>query len=231
MFCSLRAPAILVLALLSLAWLTGCSQQRSVEELPNSADAGPAGASPSTVVEASGPKVDEPNEHPGEESSLAVGEKTPSQGQPAPKISVELGDRTVYDQLLEKHRGKVILVDFWALWCGPCVKQFPHTVEMHHKYAEKGLAVISVSVDDPDARESVHEFLTKHGAAFDNLLSRSGASDEAFTAFEIQSGAVPHYKLYDRKGKVRKQFDVDPLAGKQFTTKDIEQGIEQLLAE
>ena len=102
---------------------------------------------------------------------------------------------------------------------------------MHHKYAEKGLAVISVSVDDPDARESVHEFLTKHGAAFDNLLSRSGASDEAFTAFEIQSGAVPHYKLYDRKGKVRKQFDVDPLAGKQFTTKDIEQGIEQLLAE
>src|SRR5688572_18937744 len=61
-----------------------------------------------------------------------------------PPISLQAADADEYQRTLEKHRGKVVLVDFWATWCAPCVKQFPHTVGLERKYKDRGLAVISV---------------------------------------------------------------------------------------
>src|SRR5690348_10360533 len=52
---------------------------------------------------------------------------------------------------LEAAKGKVVLVDCWATWCGPCVASFPRLVEKHNKYSAKGLAVISLSLDKPSA--------------------------------------------------------------------------------
>ena len=49
------------------------------------------------------------------------------------------------------------MVDAWATWCGPCKENFPHVVEMHQKYAGKGLAVVSLSLDDRDKPEKVDE--------------------------------------------------------------------------
>ncbi|HEY2159029.1 MAG TPA: TlpA disulfide reductase family protein, partial [Isosphaeraceae bacterium] len=45
---------------------------------------------------------------------------------------------------------KLTMVDLWATWCVPCKENFPHVVEMHKKYADKGLAVVSLCLDDPD---------------------------------------------------------------------------------
>ena len=59
-------------------------------------------------------------------------------------------DRAGYDAAIAKHRGKVVLVDFWATWCLPCVEQLPHTLELGQQMADRGLAVVTVSCDEPD---------------------------------------------------------------------------------
>jgi thiol-disulfide isomerase/thioredoxin len=141
-------------------------------------------------------------------------------------------DREGYDALIEKQRGRVVLVDFWATWCGPCVEQLPHTIELANRLADRGLTVVTVSLDDPAGSEQVSEFLRSHGAgATTNLISQLGASPQSMEAFDISGGSVPHYKLYDRSGQLRHTFGVDPSAEKQFTQQEMDAAAEDLLSE
>src|SRR5262245_968326 len=77
----------------------------------------------------------------------------------ADDVSVQVADRARFDAEIAKHKGQVILVDYWATWCGPCRKKFPHTVELSRRYKSQGLAVISVSFDDDEAHSKVERFL------------------------------------------------------------------------
>lgn len=122
------------------------------------------------------------------------------------EITVEVADRAGYDAVLAGLRGNVVLVDFWATWCPPCVASFPHTVQMSRNYADSQFKVVSVSLDDPDQKSEVLEFLRSQGATFDNLISAHGTSPKSITDFEITNGAVPHYKIYDKSGQVRYTF-------------------------
>ncbi len=125
------------------------------------------------------------------------------------EITLTLGNEDTFRELLNQHKGKVVLVDFWATWCVPCLQQFPHTVSLSGKHRDVGLAVISVSMNEPDEKESVQRFLTKSKAAFDNLLTDYGAGAEFLVAFDLR-GEVPFYKLYDRQGSLRYSFSGDP---------------------
>jgi thiol-disulfide isomerase/thioredoxin len=119
------------------------------------------------------------------------------------------GTNQTLDDWITKHHGKVVLVDFWATWCGPCVKEFPHLVELSNKHRDAGLAVISVSMNEPKDRPSVLAFLERQKADFENLLPEYGAGSKFLEAFDLR-GDVPFYKLYDSKGVLRFSFSDDP---------------------
>jgi cytochrome c biogenesis protein CcmG/thiol:disulfide interchange protein DsbE len=127
----------------------------------------------------------------------------------AAAVSVAVVDGAGYRKVIEKHRGRVVLVDFWATWCAPCKKLFPHVVELGRTHAIDGLVIVSVSMDEPEKKGDVLAFLEKEGASFDNLVSEFGAGTKSADELELR-GDVPFYKLYDRAGKLRWQLSADP---------------------
>lgn len=195
--------------------MAGCATKSAPEPASNNQP-----ASPSVAPAASAP------------SAAAEQSASPPAKQGGTAIAVTPVDRTAYDAAIAKLRGKVVLVDFWATWCLPCVEQLPHTLEMATRLRGRGLAVVTVSCDEPADSAQVAAFLAaKNAGAATNLISQFGGSPQTMEAFEIGSGAVPFYKLYDRTGKLRETFGISPAAKQQFTSADIEAAVEKLLAE
>lgn len=104
-------------------------------------------------------------------------------------------------------KGKVVLVDCWATWCAPCVKKFPHLVELHKKYADKGLVCVSLSMDkygdeDEYKKDKVAKFLTDKGATFPNFIVADPKKDEeALIKLLGDYTAIPYMVMFDREGK------------------------------
>ncbi|MBN1911533.1 MAG: TlpA family protein disulfide reductase [Pirellulales bacterium] len=150
----------------------------------------------------------------------------PPQRQPADaarSVPVTLIDRAGFAEVLARHRGKVVFVDYWATWCPACVERFPHTVELAERLSDRGLVVVAVSLNDPDEIESVRAFLARRHARFENYLSRHGPGPASADAFHL-TGALPEFHLHDRHGHLHRRFDgaSDP--------SDMNQAIEALLA-
>ena len=142
---------------------------------------------------------------------------------PAVEVVLTVADEKQFQQLVDSHRGEVVLVDFWATWCAPCVKHFPHTVELYNKHHTDGLAAITVNFDELASEPAVKEFLQRHNAVTENLLSKyDGVGTEVTTAFDFE-GVLPHYRLYDRAGQLRYRWDEPP--------EDLDAKVAELLAE
>jgi thiol-disulfide isomerase/thioredoxin len=159
--------------------------------------------------------------------SLGCGRNAaPTAEKAAAEVALCTVDSRGLSDAIQRHRGKVVLVDFWATWCVPCVELFPHTVDLQRRFADRGLAVISVSMDDPTQRGAVLHFLRNHRAAFDNFISSYGVGSEGFDAFGVSDGALPHVRLYDRNGQVQKTF---LSGGQSLAHQKIEAAVEELL--
>lgn len=96
---------------------------------------------------------------------------------------------------LSKYAGKVVYLDFWASWCGPCKKSFPFMNRLKEQFEEQGLAVVSVNVDTE--LEDAQEFLEKFPAEFEIIYDPDG---ELMAQYEIQ--AMPTSFLFDRNGQL-----------------------------
>ena len=119
---------------------------------------------------------------------------------------------------LSDYRGKLVYLDFWASWCGPCKKSFPWMNAMQEKFASKGLTVIAINLDNK-SEDSV-TFLEKIPA---NFLIGFDKQGEIAKQYQVQ--AMPSSVLIDRDGKIlarHKGFNDN-------TAKKIEEEIEQLL--
>jgi thiol-disulfide isomerase/thioredoxin len=152
---------------------------------------------------------------------------SPADTADVPNVSVRVVDAAEFAKEVERYRGKVVLADFWATWCAPCKELFPHTVELHKRLAAEGLVVMSVSMDYPSDEAAVKKYLVSQGAEFPNFISREGSGSESFSSFDIEGGAVPCYKLYDREGKLA---EVLSAAGGPIDREKLDDAVERLLA-
>ncbi|MDR3618817.1 MAG: TlpA disulfide reductase family protein [Paludisphaera borealis] len=127
-------------------------------------------------------------------------------------------------------QAKWTVVDAWATNCGPCKENFPHLVELHKKYGSKGLAVVSLSLDDPTDEKAVadaEKFLKEKKATFTNVL----LSDDSGDGFDkLNISAIPAVFLYGPDGKEVKRFTMDD-PNNQFTYEEVEREVASRLAD
>ena len=145
-------------------------------------------------------------------------------------VKLERLNWSQFRQRLANPKVKYTIVDAWSTTCGPCKENFPHVVEMHRKYGPKGLAVISLSLDDPSDKAAVAEaerFLKEKKAPFTNILL-----DESFgEGFEkLNINAIPAVFIYGPDGKEVKRFTMDD-PNNQFTYDEVEKAVAALLGE
>ncbi|MBI1180789.1 MAG: redoxin domain-containing protein [Alphaproteobacteria bacterium] len=115
--------------------------------------------------------------------------------QPAPDCALQtlgVGE----GQTLTHYRGKVVYLDFWASWCGPCRMSFPFMNGLARDYAARGLVVLAVNLDAH--RKDAEAFLVRHPAAFGVALGDNQACARSFRV-----GAMPTSFVIDRTGAVR----------------------------
>jgi peroxiredoxin len=118
-------------------------------------------------------------------------------GKPRPPFTLGASDGRIVSA--EDFDGDVLLVNFWATWCAPCRKEMPMLDEVHGQYADRGLAVVGIALDDV-AR--AREFAEGLGIGYTILV---GAGDVMATglAWGNRAGLLPYTVLVDRDGIVR----------------------------
>jgi cytochrome c biogenesis protein CcmG/thiol:disulfide interchange protein DsbE len=120
--------------------------------------------------------------------------KRDSERKTAPNFSLKDADgRTVQ---LSDYRGKVVLLNFWATWCGPCKLEIPWFMEFERKYKEQGFAVVGVAMDD-DGWNAVKPFAREEGMNYRILMGDD-------TTAQLYGGvdSLPTTFLIDRAGKI-----------------------------
>ena len=122
--------------------------------------------------------------------------RPPHIGNPAPDFTVKDADRKVS---LADLRGKVVVLNFWATWCPPCVDEMPSLVQMQRRMKAKGVAVLAVSVDaDGDA---YHRFLKDHAVDLLTVRDADQKTNNLYGTFKF-----PETYIVDRSGVLRRKF-------------------------
>jgi len=99
---------------------------------------------------------------------------------------------------LSSFKGKVVLVDFWASWCGPCRKENPNVVRLYKKYHDKGFEVLGVSLDE--SKEKWIAAIKKDGLIWNHVSDLKGWGSQACALYGIE--AIPFTVLLDKEGKI-----------------------------
>jgi thiol-disulfide isomerase/thioredoxin len=160
-------------------------------------------------------------------AAQAAAAAQPSPAAPAPAASAEnlagkpvalkftTADGAPFD--LAKWHGKVVLIDFWATWCGPCMQEVPHVVAAYNKYHEKGFEIIGVSLDQD--KGAMLRVTAQKGMTWPQYFDGKGWNNAVSSAMKIHS--IPAMWLVNKNG----------IIATTDARGDLEGGIQRLLAE
>ena len=160
---------------------------------------------------------------------------------PAPEFDAETwqnGDELTADNL----KGKVVMLDFWAVWCGPCIRTFPKLKQLHADYHDQGLEIVGVTrhygfgwdeerkaprreqgIDGDAENDSIVAFMKNYELPYPTMVTPA----ESTMNTEFGVTGIPHVVLIGRKGNIR----LIKVGAGEETSKEIEAKIKELLAE
>lgn len=101
---------------------------------------------------------------------------------------------------LAQYEGKVVVMSFWATWCGPCKEEMPHLQKMYEAKKDDGFVVLSISTDDARSASKVKPFIKKNAYTFPVLLDK----DSSVIGTYNPSKTLPYTVVVDRQGDVAK---------------------------
>jgi thiol-disulfide isomerase/thioredoxin len=114
-------------------------------------------------------------------------------------------NETGFQKLVDSHKGKVVVYDFWATWCAPCRAELPKLALLEDKLRSRGVQVVTISADDQEHRAAAEKFIQMFRVEGPAYLKQADDDDHFINAIDPKwSGALPALFLYDKAGhKVR----------------------------
>jgi len=163
--------------------------------------------------------------------NTAVAETKDSKFPPVPTglYQAAIKDLDGNEYTLEDKKGKVVLVNLWAIWCGPCIAEMPHLREMQEKYQDEGFEVVGLNTGDDggetESVENIRAFVEEK-----KLNYPIGYADEKFFGEMIKltrMAAIPQSVLINRDGKMTGIFK----GGGQRVINEMKQSVEKVMSE
>ncbi len=118
---------------------------------------------------------------------------------------------------LSSFRGKYVLIDFWASWCGPCRQENPNVVRAFNKYKNKNFTILGVSLDRPGAKDAWQAAIKSDGLVWTQVSDLKFWDNEAAALYAVR--AIPQNYLIDPQGKI---------IGKNLRGEDLERKLAEL---
>jgi cytochrome c biogenesis protein CcmG, thiol:disulfide interchange protein DsbE len=117
-------------------------------------------------------------------------------GSPAPDFTVRDSQHSV---TLSQLKGQIVVLNFWATWCPPCIEEMPSLVQMQQRMKDKGITVLAVSVDADDT--AYRRFLADHNVNLLSVRDPDQKSNQLYGTFKF-----PETYIIDRNGIVQRKF-------------------------
>lgn len=140
------------------------------------------------------------------------GDRLDQLGQMAPAITVNDGQRSF---ALDHQRGQVVVVNFWASWCGPCIAEMPNLAQLQQDVPE--VKVVGIAFDEEPA--TYEAYLRNHPVPFFTVLDTTGAAHTRFGTFR-----PPETYVIDKSGHIRQKF----IGAQDWTSPEIESTLRKL---